>query len=115
MMGLKLLGGAIIGLIAATLFLVIVGVIVNAQEATPTRPATSGEQNRTLNYRQPERIIVESERVTDYVIISIKDCSPTNRELLAMLQDIAKRIAQRPQNGHYYTNTILAINRSWCI
>lgn len=114
---LKLIAAIAAGALGGILLLfvwIFVAKNVSAQEAIPTRPATLGEQNRSLSYQPQERTIIEVIIEADDNYVSILNCARYNRKRLAMLKMIAARIAERPEHGHLYKNAILSIRESWC-
>lgn len=116
----KLLAALIVGACVGVICLMFIAVSIDKAfadtQATPIREATSGEQDRSLNYRstrgvQPSAREVEEDRFYTTLTAS---CTAGNRKRIAMLHMIAGHIARDPSKGPMYKQAILTIHETWC-
>lgn len=109
---LKLAGAAVAGLVASVVIMLLLGALIKAAQADEAvRPATLGEQNRSLSYVPPDTITV-------YVVaedIGMADCAARNRELLATVQMIANHMVARPEAAHMWAPALISIHTMWCV
>jgi hypothetical protein len=114
--------GFIFTLGALLIITFVAGEAFGQDQTVATRPATLGEQDRSLNYKgQPHYQSEEHAQEHQAYLVERESsrtralaCHERNLYLHYMLVDIAKAIARNPELGYIYKGALQSIRDSWC-
>ncbi len=109
--------GACLAVTALLIFVAGLATKAGAHEQA-VRAATMGEQDRSLNYREPHTVIQTltiEEYSNDFTAAKgAYRCEQINLVLYAKIELIAERIAAKPHLGYVWIDALNAIHSSWC-
>lgn len=108
---LKMAAALVGGLIAGVVLLLLLGIAIKAVADDAVRPARLGEQDRSLDYKEPETITIYVQ-VED---IGIASCKARNSELVATVQMIVDHMIARPESAHMWESALVSIHTMWCV
>ncbi len=112
-----LLEGSLVVIVIAVVLILISNILFAHDNVVAVRPATLGEQDRSLNFRyedaEEETIVVVVEYVTD-ATTDIKDCTEINKLLQASKDYAEQRIEDNPKYGYLYDEVLALIKKEWC-
>ncbi len=116
----------IVGFLRGGLFVTILVIVLFTlanlafgDETVATRPATLGEQDRSLNYKYTDSDAGESEHTVTIVVEDeskddVLDCAATNARLQAAKDTVEKHVKDSPKYGFLYDDVLELIEEKWC-
>ena len=101
------------------LFILVLANLAFGDDSVSTRPATLGEQDRSLNYEYTPEDSTTITIITTIAPVSAADnnvegCRANNERLMVSREYIGEYIKKWPKYAHFFDEALKVIEDTWC-